>query len=456
MFGTTFTAWTLFTDFGIISALLLLSQLMRAKIKWIQQLFIPPCLLTGFIGLALGPNGLNWLPLSSAISVYPAILIAMVFAALALGMAKSSFSEIKNRVGGLWVYAQNGLLMQWGLSGLFGLLVLRQIWPDLHPGIGTILATGYYGGHGTAAAVGSSFENFGWSDATTLGMTIATVGLVSAVLGGLIVIKWATRKNYTKFIADFKDLPPELRTGLLPENKRESMGTATTSSISIESFTFHLALVFVVALGGYMLSKGVEGLYSDLKLPVFSCAFVAGLFIKQLMNGIKATQYICPTVTSRLGGTFTDFLVAFGVASIKLDVVVQYAVPLILIAVFGILLVIFTVFYFGRKILKDYWCEKTIFCYGWWSGTMATGIALLRIVDPKFQSKTLDDAAMAYLPIAPLEIAVITIAPIAFSIGMGLWMSLACLAMTFVCLYITRRIGWWNTSPKQQGQQDVA
>jgi len=275
-------------------------------------------------------------------------------------------------------------------------------------------------------------------------------------LGGLIVIKWATRKKYTQFIADFKDLPPELRTGLLPEEKRESMGTATTSSISIESFTFHLALVFVAALGGYMFSKGMEALYADLKLPVFSCAFVIGILLKQLMNGMKATQYICPTTTSRMGGMFTDFLVAFGIASIKLDVVVQYAMPLIMITIFGMLIVLFTAFYFGHRILKTYWCEKTIFCYGWWSGTMATGIALLRIVDPKFQSKTLQDVGIAYLPIAPLEILVITAAPIIFSLGWGLWFSLACLAATFICLYVTRQVGWWNKGPKQKGQPNIA
>ena len=444
MFGTTFTAWTLFTDFGIISVLLLIGQLLRAKVKIIQQLFIPPSLLAGGLGLAFGPNGLGWLPLSSSISVYSAILIAMVFGSLPLSTAKSSISEIKNRVGGLWAYAQNGMLMQWGLACLFGLLVLNWIWPDLHPGFGAMLPTGFYGGHGTAAAIGSSFADKGWDEALSLGMTTATVGIVAAILGGLILIKWAARKKHTQFISDFKELPPELRSGLVPEEGRESLGSATTSSISIEAFTFHLALIFVVAFGGYMFSMWIKGLYPAVDLPVFSCAFLVGLALKQLLNMTKASRYICPTCTNRLGSCFTDFLVAFGVASIKLGVVVKYAAPLAIMLVLGIVIVTFTALYLGYKMMKTYWFEKSIFCWGWWTGTMAMGIALLRIVDPKLQSKSLDDLAMAYLPIAPVEIVLISIVPIAFTMGWGLWLSLACIGLSLALLWLARKMGWWK------------
>ena len=46
---------------------------------------------------------------------------------------------------------------------------------------------------------------------------------------------------------------------------------------------------------------------------------------------------------------------------------------------------------------------------------MAMGIALLRIADPKMQSKAMDDYALAYLPCAPVEILLITFVPILFA-----------------------------------------
>ena len=79
-----FNPWTLFVDIGIISLLLLLGKLMRVKIKFIQKLFIPPSLLAGFIGLALGPHGFDVLPISSQTGTYAGILITFIFGALPL------------------------------------------------------------------------------------------------------------------------------------------------------------------------------------------------------------------------------------------------------------------------------------------------------------------------------------------------------------------------------------
>ena len=60
-----FTPWSLLVDVGLVSLLLLLGKLLRARVRWIQRLFIPPSLIAWFCGLLLGPEVLGWLPLSS-------------------------------------------------------------------------------------------------------------------------------------------------------------------------------------------------------------------------------------------------------------------------------------------------------------------------------------------------------------------------------------------------------
>ena len=56
---------------------------------------------------------------------------------------------------------------------------------------------------------------------------------------------------------------------------------------------------------------------------------------------------------------------------------------------------------------------------------MAMGMALLRIADPESRSRCVDHYAIAYIFIAPVEIALITFAPIIFTIGYGLLFSSA-------------------------------
>ena len=290
---TQFTPWTLFTDLGFISILLLVGKFIRVKVKLVQQLFIPPSLIAGLLGLAFGPNGLGWIPLSNDLGTYAAILIALVFGALPLSSPNVSMKEVAKRVGPMWAYAQVGMLLQWALVGLFGLYVIKLIWPDLNDAFGIMLPTGFYGGHGTAAAIGSAFEGLGWDEARSLGMTTATVGVICSIIGGLLMVKWAAKHKQTAFISDF-------------------IGEATTSSISIDTLTFHVALVFVVAFLGYMVSQTVKVYYPVLELPVFSCAFIIGLVLKKFFDATTISRYICPQTTQRLSSSFTDMLVAWG------------------------------------------------------------------------------------------------------------------------------------------------
>ena len=71
----------------------------------------------------------------------------------------------------------------------------------MHPGFGLMLATGFYGGHGTAAAVGSAFESLGcWDEAFSVGHDVCNSRDYRGIIGGVSLINWATRKKITNFI----------------------------------------------------------------------------------------------------------------------------------------------------------------------------------------------------------------------------------------------------------------
>ena len=313
-----------------------------------------------------------------------------------------------------------------GIRRIVGLLVLNQIWP-LSPGFGITMPSGFCGGHGTAAAIGQAFGQLGYDEILTLAMTAATVGIVASVILGLIFVKWGAKNKQTAYLADYNDLPSELRTGLLPPEKRESMGESTCSSISIDSLTFNLAIVCAIALGGYGVSKLAAYFMPGFELPVFSCAFVVGILLKKLLDKTHASKSICPQTVNHISGAMTDYLVAFGIASIKLSVVLEYIVPLVILLLSGLVVTLIYVFVMARKLMKECWFEKALFTWGWFTGTMAMGIALLRVVDPKMKSRCLDSYALAYLFIAPVEISLITFAPVAFVNGYGLIFSGICL-----------------------------
>lgn len=421
-----FTPWTLVVDLGIISALMLVGKLIRVKVSGIQRFLIPPSVLAGLLGLLLGPEVLGLLPLSGNLGTYAGILIAFVFASLPF--TSTSRAKDVGKVKRMWGFSQAGMLLQWAFGGLFVILLLGKIWP-LNDSFGITMPAGFCGGHGSAAALGEAFSGFGQDEVLTLAMTAATVGIICSIVLGLIYLRIGTKRGYSACLTQAENLPAELKTGLVEKDNRKSLGEGVFSTISISTLTFNLSIIAFVVLCGYLISKGVSSFAPKLELPVFSCAYIIGILVKFVMDKTKVTDYLCTETTSSLSGMFTDLLVAFGIASIKISVVTKYLVPMLILFAAGLLFTTIYVFWASKNIFKEYWFEKSMFSWGWFTGTMAMGMALLRIADPDSKSHCVDHYAIAYIFIAPVEIALITFSPMLFSGGYGLAFCLVCLVL---------------------------
>jgi ESS family glutamate:Na+ symporter len=403
--------WEVFADFGIAGLLLLAGQYLRARLGILQRLFLPASVIGGFLGLALGPNGANILRLSEAFSIYPSILIALIFAALPFASERVNLKSATGQLKDMWAFSTVATLSQWGLGVLFTVVLLQTIWSGLNPGFGAILASGFVGGHGTAAAVGETFRGLGWPEATSLAMTSATVGILSSIIGGMAWVKWGTSSGHAKFITRFRDLPEALRTGLVKEDARNSVGKETVASNSIDTLAFHFCLVCCAAVGGYFLSTWAGKVIPQFRLPVFCVSYVVSLIFVRGLRTTGGIRYVDRGTVAHLAGGLTDILVVFGIASIKIAIVVKYALPLALLFVFGIALCSFIFFWLGPRFFETYWFEKSLFTWGWITGVTALGITLLRIVDPENRSRALNDFALAYLFVVPIEIGLVAFAP---------------------------------------------
>ena len=442
-FNMDFSPWVLFTDIGLIALLLLAGTIIRAKVGFVQRMFLPASIIAGLLALILGPNGFGLLPFSDQMGTYPAILIAVIFGTLPLLSPRIDWNAIKTRVGSMWSYSQLAMVLMWGGGLLFALILINPIW-DVHDGFGLLLASGFVGGHGTAAAIGATFAQNGWEEATSLAMTSATVGILSSILIGILFVKWGSSKGHTSFLSSFDDLPNELRTGLIPPGSRTKSETDTVSSISIDPYVFHLSIIVIIAMGGYYLSQLGSMLLPSVVIPAFSLAFLVGLLVKKILNSTNTDQYVSKDVVSRISGSATDILVAFGIGSISISVVVDYAVPLLLLFLFGLVYAYVFFVILSKKFFAEYWFEKGIFTWGWTTGTVAMGMALLRIVDPKSESKTLDDYSLAYIPIAPVEILLITFAPMLVLNSQGLVFVGITFVFSFVIYLMAIKYKWLN------------
>lgn len=441
------TVWSFVTDLAIICGLLLVAQVLRARIRILQASFLPASILAGVFGLVLGPNVLEVLPFSDQIAEYPGVLIVLIMAAVPLGQAVRP-RRMAARIGAFYSYSQAGEVLMWSLGLLFGLAVLGQIW-ELPDGFGLLLALGWAGGFGTAAAAGTSFEAHGWKDATSLGYTAATVGVVVCIIGGLIATKWAAKKGVTSDLAEFKELPEELRTGLVPPEKRQSIGSATVSSSTLESLTLHLGLILVPCGAGFYLNEWFKEIFPSVAIPLFSLGFLFALLLQSVLRLAKVSHYVDRETVTSLTGSFSDVLVAFAITSIVPKVVADNLFPLIVLFVFGLAYCVVLLRYVTPLFFSDRWFERGIFTWGWMTGSVPTGIALLRIVDPRNRSSTLEDFGLAYLGVVPAEILLITFAPVVVASGFAWGLVGATLAFGVLTVVVARACGWWSVALPQ-------
>ncbi|MFC7688131.1 sodium/glutamate symporter [Ureibacillus sp. GCM10028918] len=453
------TLYTILVDFACASILILIGMLLRAKFKFIQRSFVPASLLAGFLGLALGPSFLNILPFSEDIGSYAGIITIFVFAAVGINGFSFSPGNMKKDINRMGAYATYKILvigLQMSIPIAFSILIISKFAPEINNGFGLLLAAGFYGGHGTAAAVGTTFESLGWETATDLGMTAATGGILAGIFGGLIFIKWATRKGYTHYVKDFSQISEDLKTGLVQPQNRTSMGNDTVSPIALDPLAFHLALLIVPSGLGYLLNNYIATTWG-LEFPTFTIAFLIALLMYILLGrGEKGVyKYVDKKVVDRLGSAATDFLVFFGVASIKLPVVVEYALPLGLLMLSGVVIVVVMLIVIGPAMNYESWFERSIFVYGYSTGVFAIGLTLLRIIDPNNKSKTLTDTAVVGPINTPLELFAWSAGPVMLLSGQHWTFVGIFFAISIGCLVIARIFKWWYWKIPLDGRPPV-
>ena len=443
-----FTPYDLMVDVGLISVLMIVGTFMRRHFQWFRKLLIPAPITAGLLALALGPQVLGIMPFSDSLSTYSTILIAVVFAAMPYSMAFASGSFAKAR--NMWAYSTSMFLGQWGIFILLGAFVFAPLFgtPDW---FGMMLPVGFVGGFCTAAAVGGALDSVGMEAASSLGFTAATLGTLAAIVGGIIFANWGIRTGRTNTLPE--KLPWELRSGeITDEDKQPSIGKATTNPSSIEPLALHVGFITVTVMIAYFLKQWLESIFPELTIPLFALSFVVGVGGRIFLRVINRPKYLDAQTVRSISGASTDYLIAFGIASIVPSAVAGYLVPLLILFAAGVVYCTLIFFLSSPLYFGDQWLERGIFGWGWATASVATGIALLKIVDPDLKSGTLDDYGVAYVGFAPFEIGMNILAPIAVLAGFLSGLGGVALVVAVGVFVVPFFLGWMPNHGKSSGK----
>lgn len=397
-------AWTLemsvselFSDFMVISMLLLAATWLRRYVGFFQKFLIPNSLIAGFLGLALGAQLLDWVPFSpERMGAWVYHLLALTFICVGLYRTSDEHSFGAINLGFMQVVV---MLLQ-GIIGLgIALLTMMTVVPDLNPATGILLPLGYAMGPGIAYTIGQSWNAFGFEGAGSVGLTIAAIGFLVAYFFGMILVNRVVGEDASR-----EAIPEYVRTGVRGADRSIEGARLTFSGAAVEPLSVHLALVggiyfltWVVTLGlGELLVRG--GLEKE--LPVlwsfhFIIANLLAMLIRKVFLHGKRGNWIDDGMVYRVTGTFADYLIAASIMGISLAFAWRFVLPLMLICLIGAWLTYRFVKWACWKIFEQNRFERFIGMFAQMTGTIASGLALLRVTDPEYRSPVAQELVLS-------------------------------------------------------------
>ncbi len=385
--------WDYILDFTLLSLLLGLGTFLKRKCLFFQKYLIPNAMIAGFIGLILGPDLLKIISLNSErLGEIVYHLMAIGFISLTLkDRERKKNKEIQNT--GILIVST--YLIQGIIGFSLSLLLAYTIFPKLFPAMGLLLPLGFGQGPGQAYSIGRQWESLGFIHGGNVGLSIATSGFLWACLGGIPLLNFLIKKAHMTPL----DSGGEKVQKIMYEP--DAPGDIPLSE-SIDKISIQLFLIGIVYLLTYLLLKGASFLLTPLgtfgqtlSQLLWGFHFIIGSLIALLLRiifdfckkkKIMVRNYPNNYLLQRISGASFDYMIVASIAAISIPVLKEYLVPILLITTIGGFLTMFFLTYLCKKLYNGYVLENILALYGMLTGTISTGMALLREVDPGFES----------------------------------------------------------------------
>ena len=410
--------------FAGLSLLLLAGITLRRKLRWLRQLGIPEALVAGLLGLLIGPFGPIRLFPEQVYTVWaqtPGVLISLVFATLFLGQRLPSPRQLWQRAAGQTAFGMTLGCGQYLVGALLVWLVLQPLF-GTNPLMACLIEVGFEGGHGTAAGMGDTFADLGLPSGEALGLAMATVGVVSAVLIGstLVVIgrgrSWLSAPDKQPAAGPLLQRaahsdPMSAEAKLAQEEAAGLSDPIGSASVTIDALTVNLALAGAAVGLGVLLKDGITRLGGALggaatadllnAIPVFPLAMLGGLMVQLLLQWRRHSNLASPVVQASVGSLAMDVLITAAMASLNLPMLEDNWLPFLLLALAGLAWNVAAFLLLARRFFRDHWFERAIADFGQGTGVTATGLLLLRMADPLGRSRAMESFSFKQLVFEP-------------------------------------------------------
>lgn len=388
--------WNPIIQFGIIAGLVLLANVLRRKIPFVRKSLMPTAVLAGFLMLILRN--------ANILRVDTVFLEGITYHALGLGfIAMSLRVPSKENGSGALIGSKSGALIvsTYLVQALVGLVIsiglAYTVMPDLFKASGILLPMAYGQGPGQANNVGTTYQALGMVGGRNFGLSLAAAGYLCACLVGVVYLNIYSKKGLVKRRDGDKQVSGSVTVDIFQDENEIPI------SQSVDRLSVQFAMVCLVYLLTYLFTWGVvsllelvaPGLASTVATLLWGFNFIIGSMLaigcRELFRGLRFAkimnrQYQNNYLLSRISGLAFDIMIVAGIAGINIDDLSGMWVPFLLMAVAGGVVTFVYLKYMCEKLYPGYAYEGFFSMYGMLTGTISSGILLLRELDPEYET----------------------------------------------------------------------
>lgn len=441
-----YSTWFFIIQIGIVAIAIGIGNILRRKVGFIRKSLLPTAVIAGFLMLAFKNIPFFEDAIDTAFMetlTYHALALGFISVALKPSVTKTGKAITSTRtITATGMVTVSGYLIQAVVGLLATLALCYTFMPDLFFAAGILLPLGFGQGPGQAYNFGVIYQTYGFTSGASFGLAIAAIGFLCACVFGVIYMNILKKKGRLE------------RVGKSEDTFSSSAQTSSPDEIplteSVDKFTIQLAIVF----GIYFVSYGVIYLIDYLSVTylgtfgegtirplIWGLNFMFGtifaviakkIFGKLRKDGVMARTYPSEFLLNRFSGAMFDIMIVAGIAAIEIDALKNLFLPLVVVCTLGLLVTFWYMRFICDRIYPLYKDEMFFVMFGMLTGTVSTGMILLREIDPQFKTPAATNAVLQSLPAIAFGFPIFLLVPFAAQSITKCLICLAAIILMFV------------------------
>ncbi|MBC8067545.1 MAG: hypothetical protein IAG13_04355 [Deltaproteobacteria bacterium] len=389
-----------------LGVLLAIAASLRAKLPGWGRLGVPDGITAGALALLLGPDVLAIAPLDRSgleSGVYHGF--AIVFIAVGLQAAPRADVSVEGRTRSSARSLSFAFIALAVLQSLLAFAMLA-VWgaggTEHHPGLGFMVTLGFAQGPGQALSFGSAWAKLGMQDGAQIGLAFAALGFAWCCVLGVPLVAYARRRGW------IDELPPRVvvPTTSTPDELADVEVRTTTGMEPLTVALVVIACVYAVVFAFLSATTSLLPVGTSVGATMWGFHFLVGsalaIALRKLSDRSRTPLPLHDDLLGRVAVVAVDFTTAAALGAIQLHTLGRYLVPILVLSTAGGVFTLWISLWLARRAFPAAPFSHALLLYGTCTGTVPTGLALLRMVDPELRGPVARSTVIAVTASVPL------------------------------------------------------